>query len=192
MNHHTERTVYGLDLKSSQLALQLHERGQKHEHGVKAYNSLRDTSDTPSLDQDEFFDKLANGAHKNIVVVTGAGVSTTAGIPDFRSPGNVFDTLISKLGDRFPSVTYEPEYFLSASFVQTYPEIWKNDVWPLVHQNMIEGYEPTLTHRFVDWLGQKGWLRRVYTQNVDGLHSFSSEPHCTGERCDRRMSRFSC
>ena len=33
-----------------------------------------------------------------------------------------------------------------------------------------ERFQPTLAHKFTAWLHQRGWLNRVYTQNVDGLH----------------------
>jgi NAD-dependent SIR2 family protein deacetylase len=39
---------------------------------------------------------IKGGIYKNIVVLTGAGVSTAAGIPDFRSPGNISIELLTQ------------------------------------------------------------------------------------------------
>ena len=36
------------------------------------------------------------------------------------------------------------------------------------------GSGPTATHHFCAWLHKRGWLKRVYTQNVDGLHTHST------------------
>ena len=40
---------------------------------------------------------LASDACKNVVVLSGAGVSCAAGIPDFRSPGGMYDSLRPEL-----------------------------------------------------------------------------------------------
>jgi NAD-dependent SIR2 family protein deacetylase len=42
---------------------------------------------------------IKGGIYKNIVVLTGAGVSTAAGIPDFRSPGNISIELLTQFFD---------------------------------------------------------------------------------------------
>mmetsp|Transcript_54320 Transcript_54320/g.118158 ORF Transcript_54320/g.118158 Transcript_54320/m.118158 type:complete len:113 (+) Transcript_54320:1-339(+) len=38
----------------------------------------------------------------------------------------------------------------------------------------MEESSPSLTHMFCGWLRRQGWLRRVYTQNIDGLHTHPS------------------
>lgn len=83
---------------------------------------------------------LASGVYKNVVVLTGAGVSTSSGLPDFGGRGvsaAKWDAVESELRDILPSK------------------------------------EPTETHRMLFELAKRGWIRRVYTQNVDGLHEKS-------------------
>jgi NAD-dependent SIR2 family protein deacetylase len=83
--------------------------------------------------------RIINGDFKNIVVLTGAGISTNAGIPDYRSNKGILETFIKDgLTDEI--------------------------------KNIIIKAEPTSGHKFCKYLYDKGWLRRVYTQNIDGLH----------------------
>ena len=123
------------------------------------------------MNEEELFTNLANGKYRNIVVLTGAGVSTAAGIPDFRSPGGLFDVLRSTFGTRFPFVYDSPESILSRTFALTHPTVYQNEIRPfLKHLGKAIEVLPTETHEFCAWLNRQGWLRRIYTQNVDGLH----------------------
>ena len=125
----------------------------------------------PAIDEEELFQNLHNGEYRHVVVLTGAGVSTAAGVPDFRSPGGLFDTMRSTFGERFPFVYDSPEIILSRDFSLAHPDIFKNELLPLFqHLGKTVDASPTDTHRFCAWLNRQGWLRRVYTQNVDGLH----------------------
>jgi NAD-dependent deacetylase len=91
-----------------------------------------------------------------IVVFTGAGISTESGIPDFRSPGGLWT--------RYQPVTFQ-EYLSS--------EAARVEAW----QRRLENYEayknakPNIGHYFIRSLDQKGKLIGLITQNVDGLHS---------------------
>eukprot|EP00435_Cladocopium_sp_Y103_P011116 s2098_g2.t2 len=96
---------------------------------------------------------------QNIVVLCGAGISTSAGIPDFRTPGSgLYDNL-----QRF-NLT-EPESIFNLDFFQKEPgpfyELCR-DLWP-------GRYQPTIGHHFIRLLETKGLLRRCYTQNIDSL-----------------------
>lgn len=173
-----------LDLQSAR-SLAEHCNGRKHRRKLwlttaqqssiaKRPNSLHTHE---RLTEADFFDRLASGRFRNIVVCTGAGISTAAGIPDFRSPGGLFDSLRSRFGKRFPIVCREPETLLSRSFATMHPEAWRDEVEPFIRswKRHDEGAPmPTATHAFCLWLHQRGWLRRVYTQNVDGLHTHAS------------------
>jgi NAD-dependent deacetylase len=92
----------------------------------------------------------------DIVVFTGAGISTESGIPDFRSPGGLWS--------RYKPVTFQ-EYLSS--------EAARVEAW----QRRLENYEayknakPNIGHYFIQALDQKGKLIGLITQNVDGLHS---------------------
>ena len=95
-------------------------------------------------------------ASSDIVVFTGAGISTESGIPDFRSPGGIWT--------RYRPITFQ-EYLSSES---ARVEAWKR---------RLEGWEqyknakPNIGHYFIQALDAKRKLIGVITQNVDGLHS---------------------
>jgi NAD-dependent deacetylase len=89
-----------------------------------------------------------------IYVLTGAGISTESGIPDFRGP----DGLYSK---------YSPEIFEITFFRRTPLEFYK------LHLKLLEMMlkaEPGPGHKFFAKLEEKGKVLLVATQNIDGLH----------------------
>jgi len=93
----------------------------------------------------------------NIVFFGGAGVSTESGIPDFRST----DGLYSQKYD------YPPETILSHSFFRQKP----GEFYKFYRDKMIcTDAEPNITHLKLAELEQKGKLKAVVTQNIDGLH----------------------
>jgi NAD-dependent SIR2 family protein deacetylase len=118
---------------------------------------------------EEFYNSLANGYYKSIVVVLGAGVSVSAGIPDFRSPGGLFEAVKNHFGEKFPEIMKQPEKLLSRKFCNENPDVWKNEVVPMLRSWKLEETNPTITHKMLGWLHKQGWLKRVYTQNIDGL-----------------------
>tara|TARA_B100000963_G_C22440521_1_gene586342 strand:- start:58 stop:882 length:825 start_codon:yes stop_codon:yes gene_type:complete len=63
----------------------------------------------------------------------------------------------------------KPEHLLSRKFCTENPEVWKNEVIPMLRSWKLEDTQPTITHKMIGWLYNQGWLTRVYTQNIDGL-----------------------
>ena len=53
---------------------------------------------------------ILNGSIKKVIVLTGAGVSVSSGIPDFRSKGGLYDTLKPDLLTATPSQREEVIY----------------------------------------------------------------------------------
>ncbi len=86
--------------------------------------------------------------------LTGAGVSTDSGIPDFRSP----DGFYSK---------FSPEIF-DIEFFKTKPEEFYRVNIPLIKEFI--NAKPNITHKMLALLEKKGLLKGVITQNIDGLH----------------------
>ena len=107
--------------------------------------------------------KIAHGDFKNIIICSGAGVSVGAGIPDYRSKDGIFQ----KFHERYPA--YEPSDIFSRSFRNAHPELTTDPEY-IKLMNIICESKPTPSHIFAKWLHDKGWLKRVYTQNVDTLY----------------------
>lgn len=162
--------VCGKALQSAK-CLAEHLRGRKHSNqqallASMPVRTLKSRMSLPALEEEELFEQLALGKFQNVVICTGAGVSTAAGIPDYRSPGGMYEEIRR-------TFHVEAEELLSRSFARADPARWRDEVepWLRVRTRACNGASPTATHRFCAWLHGRGWLRRIYTQNVDGLHS---------------------
>jgi len=109
---------------------------------------------------------LGSGKYKNVVIMCGAGISTNAGIPDFRSPSAGLYFKLRKYNLPYPEAVFEGSYF-------------RKDPKPfygLVREIFPENISPTTTHKFFSLLHQKGILRRIYTQNIDALEFLAGVP----------------
>lgn len=96
-----------------------------------------------------------------VVVLTGAGLSTASGIPDFRSPGGRWST-------------YQPvpiDAFLASEAARAEYWRYKGETWQLIREA-----EPNPGHRALAALAAADRLRLLVTQNVDGLHERSGVP----------------
>ncbi|MFQ5956898.1 MAG: NAD-dependent deacetylase, partial [Candidatus Brocadiales bacterium] len=114
----------------------------------------------PGLSTDRDIEKVASiiEESQNIVSLTGAGISTSAGIPDFRSPDE-------GLWQKDPS---KMMLFTDVGFASDPKGFYEfgRELLP-----RFQGAQPTLTHRFLSWLeGEEKGLKCVITQNIDGLH----------------------
>ncbi|GAB7129656.1 sirtuin NAD-dependent deacetylase [Silvimonas sp. JCM 19000] len=95
---------------------------------------------------------------QHIAVLSGAGMSTESGIPDFRSANGLFTR------DRSFADVVNIDYFYAdpAGFWAAFKEIFK--------LKLAGNYEPNGGHRFLAELEQGGKRVSVLTQNIDGLH----------------------
>ncbi|KAF9949357.1 NAD-dependent protein deacetylase sirtuin-2 [Mortierella alpina] len=113
--------------------------------------------------KDASIDAIAHliNAHKakNIIVMTGAGISTAAGIKDFRSPGTGLYADLEEYNLPFPEAVFDLEFFKKSPL----------PFYKLAKHLYPGGYRPTLTHYLLPLLAKKNLLLRSYTQNIDSL-----------------------
>ncbi|CAD5223746.1 unnamed protein product [Bursaphelenchus okinawaensis] len=96
---------------------------------------------------------------RNIVFMVGAGISTSAGVPDFRSPKTGLYSNLDKYKLPDPQAIFDLDFFKDnpVPFYQLARELFP------------EHLKPTPCHYFMRLLDEKGYLRRIYTQNIDSL-----------------------
>jgi NAD-dependent deacetylase sirtuin 2 len=116
---------------------------------------------------------ILSGKIQNVVILTGAGISVASGIPDFRSSTGLYATLKPELLTatksqqdairRNPTLVVDYDLFQINQF--PYLEVRRNLILGIAEKK----WKPTLGHYFMKVLNDKGILRRVYTQNIDGI-----------------------
>ncbi|CAJ1937710.1 unnamed protein product [Cylindrotheca closterium] len=120
---------------------------------------------------------------KKIMVLSGAGVSVAAGIPDFRTPGTGLYDNLQKYNLPYPQAVFDVSFYRSQPqpFVTLAKELWPG----LTHS-------PTLTHSFLKMLSDKGLLLRLYSQNIDGLEYLAGIPDEKLVECHGHFRSASC
>ena len=105
---------------------------------------------------------------------TGAGISTESGIPDFRSPGGIWDRYAPiQFADFLASAEARRETWRRG--LQTYP--------------VVAAAEPNAAHLALVELERRGQLLGVVTQNIDGLHLRAGHEPGPGDRAARERPR---
>jgi NAD-dependent deacetylase len=95
------------------------------------------------------------GTRGPCVVLTGAGISTESGVPDFRSPTGIW-------------ARYDPmEYATIDAFLEDPAKVWDFYGKRLA---LLDEAQPNDGHRALAELEDRGWVRAVITQNIDRLH----------------------
>ena len=100
---------------------------------------------------------------RKMVVFTGAGISTESGLPDFRSPGGIWE--------RFDPDDFTYDKFISDSGV-------RKKQWRMLGEGGLTSHaEPNPAHLAIGELEKLGRLDCVITQNIDNLHQRGGVPH---------------
>ncbi|GAV00920.1 SIRT1 [Ramazzottius varieornatus] len=97
---------------------------------------------------------------KNIIVLTGAGISVSCGIPDFRSPNGIY----KRLKEEYPELR-DPSHMFNIHFFRSNPQpffSFAKELYP-------GRFQPSATHKFIHALESNDKLLRNYTQNIDTL-----------------------
>lgn len=92
---------------------------------------------------------------KYTVVLTGAGVSTESGIPDFGGSRGLWKNLDAMRLLSLETLYYQPRLFYTEG---------------LELLNTMRGKKPNAAHKALAWLEQRSLVHAVITQNIDGLH----------------------
>ncbi|MET1415372.1 Sir2 family NAD-dependent protein deacetylase [Roseibium sp. HPY-6] len=119
------------------------------------------TSITSLSDAQNFVAQIQGDDSLRIVALTGAGISTESGIPDFRSPGGIWS--------RRQPVQYQ-------DFVSSEKSRLKDWDHRFEMADVFSKAKPNAAHMALTRLAEKRQLECLITQNVDGLHQAAGFP----------------
>ncbi|TFB01093.1 NAD-dependent protein deacetylase hst2-1 [Trichoderma ghanense] len=109
---------------------------------------------------------IKSGKARRIVVMTGAGISTAAGIPDFRSPKTGLYSNLARLNLPYAEAVFDISYFRN-----------RPEPFYVLAQELYPGkFHPTISHAFIALLAEKGLLQMLFTQNIDCLERAAGVP----------------
>ncbi|HHO75492.1 MAG TPA: NAD-dependent deacylase [Deltaproteobacteria bacterium] len=102
---------------------------------------------------------------QHVIVLTGAGISTESGVPDFRSPGGIWEQ-------------YDPTMFFIERFLADPEEVWRC----LLDMNSSQEFKlfdaiPNKGHHALAYLEEISIIQTVITQNIDNLHQKAGSRH---------------
>eukprot|EP01113_Clastostelium_recurvatum_P002216 TRINITY_DN10915_c0_g2_i3.p1 TRINITY_DN10915_c0_g2~~TRINITY_DN10915_c0_g2_i3.p1 ORF type:complete len:517 (+),score=99.12 TRINITY_DN10915_c0_g2_i3:44-1552(+) len=135
----------------------------------------------PGLDS---LDDVAEAIKKanNIVILTGAGVSVSCGIPDFRSPNGLY----AQIEDKYDLP--DPQCLFDIEFLKIEPRPFfefAKEIYP-------GSYTPSPTHFFIKELQKQNKLLRNYTQNIDTLEAVAGIDPVNVVTCHGSFATATC
>jgi NAD+-dependent protein deacetylase SIR2 len=132
-----------------------------------------DTVDLTAVDSDPRIKRLfgdvaaAIARAKRVVAITGAGISVSSGIPDFRSSDGLYNLVKAK----YPDAVVKGQDLFSASLFRTAHTAAVFYSFAASLKRAADDARPSRTHTFMATLARKNKLLRSYTQNIDGLET---------------------
>lgn len=111
-------------------------------------------------------DYIRSGHVSKVVFMVGAGVSTSAGVPDFRSPDTGLYANVAKLNLPYPEAVFDIGFFHKnpIPFFTLAKELYPGEI------------RPTIAHSFMKLLCDKGLVSQIFTQNIDCLERVAGIP----------------
>lgn len=160
------------------------------------------TSKRAKLDHINTIDDAASllKTRSKILVITGAGISTSLGIPDFRSKDTGFYAKLKEMGMAEPeevfdifNFDYDPQYGHSNNLVPA--NITNNPsrtFYSLAGDILPNGKAYTPTHAFIRALQDQSRLQTNYTQNIDNLEGLAGISPDRLIQCHGSFATASC
>ncbi|KAH3757212.1 NAD-dependent protein deacetylase sirtuin-2 [Pelomyxa schiedti] len=139
---------------------------EKMVEGLSISEKPKEEAVIKSFDLAGVAEAIKSGRCRKIIVMTGAGISVSAGIPDFRTPGTGLYYTLERFNLPEPKAIFEISYF------QSNPKpffVLAKELYPGL-------FKPTKSHYFIRLLHQKGLLLRNFTQNIDTLEVIAGIP----------------
>nr|CAD2161295.1 unnamed protein product [Meloidogyne enterolobii] len=118
---------------------------------------------------------------KSIMIISGAGISVSCGIPDFRSEKGIY----ARLKDDFPELP-DPHSMFDIDFFRRNPRpfyAFAKEIFP-------GQFRPSISHKFIKFLEEEGKLLRNYTQNIDTLERLAGINNLI--ECHGSFARSTC
>lgn len=152
---------------------------------VKKEEKLDEAFDKLKITESEFsYQALIEGIkskkYNRIAFLTGAGISVSAGIPDFRSPGTGLYSKLEKYNLPYPEAIFELGYF------RNNPKAF----YTLSNGFLTAEVRPTTSHFFQKMISDMGVLEQSFTQNIDSLELEAGLPE--GKLCQAHGHMRSC
>eukprot|EP00940_MAST-03C_sp_MAST-3C-sp2_P001208 g1208.t1 len=141
------------------------EKKQKKLEGGGVSVGLKDGEEVRTLE--DVAQRIRDGRAKNILFLSGAGISVNAGIPDFRTPGTGLYYSLEKYKLPRPEAIFDLDYFRKKT---------PRPFFLLARELLPGSRVPTRTHAFLKLLTDRKLLLRTWTQNIDGLERVAGVP----------------
>jgi NAD-dependent deacetylase sirtuin 2 len=134
------------------------------ENAFKRLTTESSENSSKSLDLKSFAEHMKKS--KNIIFMCGAGISTSANIPDFRSPVTGLYNNLEKYNLPNPMLIFDIGFFKKNP----------NSFFTLAKELLPSNYRPTISHYFQRLLIEKNMVLKIYSQNIDALENVAQIP----------------